>query len=326
MYRSIIAALLFGLVPVSLPSMDEVVPVIENLAISPPSEPLEIENRLSASGVLILDAKSGQRLYGKQIDVRRPMASLTKLMTAIIILENHELDELVTIPYKAARIDGNTAYLPVGEDFTVKDLLSAVLIASANDAAYTLAVFHSGTIEAFAEEMNARTEALGLKDTRFRNPIGLDSFEQWSTPQDIAWLAAFVMSYEELFKKLSKRGARIRSVQGSYIDLVHTHALMHINGSSLDEVAKVVAGKTGTTNAAKECLFSLVDFDGRSYLVVLLYSSQRYKDMKTILDTIEEKVEIGDKTHKDENFTFEIRNPNPLRQGFEGQESEINVS
>lgn len=302
MYRSIIAALLFGLVPVSLPPKDSAVPAIESLAISPPSIPLEIDSRLSASGVLILDAKSGQKLYGKQIDVRRPMASLTKLMTAIIIFENHELDELVTIPYKAARIEGNSAYLPVGEDFTVADLLSAVLIASANDAAYTLAVFHSGTVEAFAEEMNARTKALGLKDTRFKNPIGLDSFEQWSTPQDIAWLAAFAMSYEELFSRLSKRGARIRSMQGSYIDLVHTHALMHTNGSLSEDLAKVVAGKTGTTDAAKECLFSLVDFEGRSYLVVLLYSSQRYMDMRAILDTIEST----NKTQNDDSDNIDV--------------------
>ncbi len=304
MYRSIIAALLFGLVPVSLPPMDEVTPAIDSLAISPPSSPLEIDSKLSASGVLILDAKSGQKLYGKQIDVRRPMASLTKLMTAIIILENHELDELVTIPYKAARIEGNSAYLPVGEDFTVKDMLSAVLIHSANDAAYTLAVFHSGTVEEFAQEMNARAQALGLKDTRFKNSIGLDSFEQWTTPQDMAWLSAFAMSYEELISRLSKRGTRIKSVQGTYIDLVHTHALMHASSSNGDlskDDARIAAGKTGTTDAAKECLMSLVEHNDRSFLVVLMYSSQRYIDMRKIMDIIELKYKT-----KDSNFESDV--------------------
>jgi len=284
MYRPVLAALLFGIMQVSPSTMEES-SAIHNLSIAPPNKPLEITKRLSASGVLVMDAKSGQKVYGKQIDVRRPMASLTKLMTALIIIENHELDEWVKVPKKASRIQGNNAYLPAGESFKVSDLLSALLIASANDAAYTLAVFHSGSQEDFVYEMNDRAKVLGLKDTRFNNPTGLDSFEQWSTPQDIAWLASYVMNYEEILKRLSKRGMTIYGSTGIAVDLIHTHTLLHKRYD--EDKASIKAGKTGTTNGAKQCLLSLVEYGQKSYLVVLQYSSQRYEDMRTIMKFVE---------------------------------------
>lgn len=278
MYHSILSALFLGLFPAVTPAA---LPAqVMSISIAPPiAERVAIEDRLSASGIVILDAESGQRLYGRQETVRRPMASITKLMTALIIVENHEMDEIVRVPSGVAEVKGNTAYLQAGETFTVGDLLSALLIASANDAAYTLAMHHSATESSFIYDMNMRAEALGLKSTSFANASGLDHPRQWSTPQDIAWLTMFALKYPEVRERMGRRGEVVYSQEGTQVSLSHTHALLHSSNA-------VWGGKTGTTDAAGQCLVSLVEYEGREYLVVLLNSLQRYSDMKSILHAI----------------------------------------
>ncbi|MDA0376066.1 MAG: serine hydrolase [bacterium] len=283
MYLSLLSALLLGLFPtVDTESFD--VSTLESIQIAPSSEAIEISEPLSASGVVIFDARSGQRLYAKQARTQRPMASLTKLMTALLIVENHDLDEMVSIPRNVVDVTGNKAYLEPGKHYTVGDLLSALLINSANDAATTLAQFHSGSVSAFVGEMNNRALQLGMTGTSFRNPAGLDHPAHWSTPQDIAWLTMFSLRYEEIASRLSSSGERIASVEGDNISLYHTHALMH-------EVSPVLAGKTGTTTDAGQCLMSLVEGVDQQYIVVLFNSNQRYKDMRIILSSLKTEPE-----------------------------------
>ncbi|MCA9371062.1 MAG: D-alanyl-D-alanine carboxypeptidase [Candidatus Peregrinibacteria bacterium] len=250
---------------------------LQRVAIAPVSEELVLDESISASGVVIYDMHSGQQLFGRQARIQRPMASLTKLMTALLIVENHAMDEIVTIPANVVDTTGNKAYLPPGKRFTVGDLLSALLINSANDAALTLAQYHSGSVPAFVDAMNKRALQLGMTGTSFRNPAGLDDPAHWSTPQDIAWLAMFDMRYDDIASRLSSAGKRIVSLEGDTIQLYHTHVLLH-------EQSPVIAGKTGTTNAAGQCLMSIVEEGGKEYMVVLLHSEQRYKDMETILN------------------------------------------
>jgi D-alanyl-D-alanine carboxypeptidase len=209
------------------------------------------------------------------------MASLTKLMTALLIVENHELDEWVTVPDDIAQVDGNHVSLRAGDQFTVGDLLSALLIPSANDAAVTLAQYHSGSVETFVTEMNDRARQLGLHDTQYANPSGMDHLNQYSTPQDVAWLARFVLGKPEIAQRMATAGASIRSRQGREITLFHTHAFLHQAGSP------VVAGKTGTTVGAGECLVSVVDDGQRQYLVVVLRSADRFEDLRRILRALD---------------------------------------
>lgn len=282
MYKSLLSALLLGLLPpFSGVSTDQV--ALERVSIAPVSEQMEIDEAVSASGIVIYDIESGQKLYGRQSRVQRPMASLTKLMTALLIVENHAMDEIVTVPYSVTDVSGNKAYLPPGARFTVGDLLSALLINSANDAALTLAQFHSGSAPAFVDEMNARALQLGMTGTSFRNPAGLDDPAHWSTPQDLAWLTMFALKYDDIASRLGKAGQRISSLQGDDIQLYHTHVLLH-------EDSPVVAGKTGTTNDAGQCLMSIVKEGEKSYVVVLLHSGQRYKDMEMILSSLNREI------------------------------------
>ncbi len=279
MYEALLSVLLLGMVP--LASSGAAPESTSRLGVAAPAELVAVQQRLSASGVVIMDLDSGQRLYSRQATVRRPMASITKLMTALLVVEHHGLDEVVTISRESAAVEGTKAHLVAGEQYRVGDLLSALLISSANDAADALARHHSGTPSAFVSEMNARAERLGLRSTLFANPSGLDDPDQWSTPQDIAWLAAFALQNAEIRERLGSASRRIVSVQGHPLALTHTHALIHTQST-------VLAGKTGTTEGAGQCLMSLVEQGGRRYLVVLLHSLQRYGDMRTILASLPE--------------------------------------
>ena len=283
MYGSLLSVLLMGIWPVVNAVGQEQGLGIQQLAIAPPAPTVSLEHDLSASGTLILDAQSGQIVYASQATVRRPMASITKLMTALVIAENHDMTEQVKIPLNATQVLGNKAYLEAGEHFTVGELLSALLISSANDAAITLAQYHSGSVEDFVLEMNERGKQLGLKDTSFADPIGLDHLEQYSTPRDIAWLTKFVLSNEEIAGRMQKRGSRIVSREGTEVSLNHTHVLLHSSSS-------VIAGKTGTTGDAKQCLVSIFENGGREYIIVLLHSDSRYGDMSIIMETMEESI------------------------------------
>lgn len=278
MLQALLSALVIGVFP-SSDGQSADTAALRNLAITPPAQTIEISGRLSASGVAIFDLNSGQRLYGRFSSYQRPMASLTKLMTALIIAENHTMDDVVQIPQSVTRVQGNVAYLPPGKHFTVGDLLSALLINSANDAAMTLAQYHSGSTEAFVDEMNARALKLGMASTSFTNPAGLDNPAHWSTPEDIAWLSMFVVSNPEIDKRLGRAGQRIYSKEGDSIALYHTHQLLH-------EAGPVMAGKTGTTNDAGECLMSVIRNGEHMYVVVLMNSSQRYKDMQEIISSV----------------------------------------
>lgn len=285
MYSSVLSVLLMGLIPVlGVESHDAL--SLRDVPIASPSPLMRqakatvtFPDMYSASGVLVMDFDSGQVLFERGAGEQRHMASLTKLMTAIVIIENHDLDEWVTVPKGISSVGGSTAYLPEGEQFTVGDLLSASLIASANDAAATLAIFHSGSAAAFVQEMNRRASTMGLRHTSFANPIGLDDEHQISTPRDIAWLSTFALRNPEIHKRLAQRGFRIQSKQGTVAYLTHTHAFMHADTG-------VIAGKTGTTDGANECLMSLVEVGDRTYLVVIMNSLQRYKDMRSILDAL----------------------------------------
>lgn len=285
MVHPLLTAIFLGLFPAGGMSSVESL-ALSQVAIAPPVHPFVVEESLSASGVLVVDLETGQNMYSLDARVQRPMASLTKLMTAILIVENHDLSEIVTVPANAENVAGNRVYLSAGKKYYLSGLLSALLINSANDAAITLAQYHSGSVQEFVADMNKRALQLGLKGTSFTNPIGLDNPSHWSTPQDIAWLTTYALSKPEIAARMSKVGDVVASLDGTEtLRLYHTHTLMHVRSET--DHPEVIAGKTGTTGDAGECLVSVVREKGHKYLVVLLGSSQRYKDMDIILRSMD---------------------------------------
>ncbi|MBI1934717.1 D-alanyl-D-alanine carboxypeptidase [Candidatus Peregrinibacteria bacterium] len=277
MYSPILSLLLMGFLPFHGGTSSGESP-LERVHIAPPALTASTSlGQLSASGVLIIDRESGQPLFAKEARIPRPMASLTKIMTALLIVEHHAMEEWITIPPEVRGVGGESIHLEPGQQFTVGDLLSAMLIGSANDAAVTLALYHSGSMEVFVDAMNVRARELGLRNTSYQNPVGFDAEMQWSTPQDIAWLVMFALRSEEIRRRMGLRGATFKSRSGDAVTVTHTHALLHAENG-------VIAGKTGTTPEARQCLLSVVKgSDDREYIVVLLRSLNRYADMRAIV-------------------------------------------
>ncbi len=272
--------MLVGMVPVWGTASDarfdlhgvRVAPPASVLAGSLPFESLA--TRLSASGVLIVDLETGETLYESNASRPRPMASLTKLMTALLIVEQGDLDEWMKIPEGLDRIEGQKAKLKPGERYRVGDLLTALLVHSANDAATVLALHHSGSEEEFVRAMNARARVLGLRQTSFADPIGLDDPDhQYASPRDLVWLTMYVLKKPDIARRMAIKSTEIQSDSGSVIDLTHTHTM-------LKKPSAIVAGKTGTTDAAGECLLSVVEHRGRRYAVIFLQSGDRYADLR----------------------------------------------
>lgn len=284
MFRTIASLMLFGAISPISPSLPDG-EAIKLITITPPQElhRLRVTEQFSASGAIVMDVDSGRTIFAYAADVRRPVGSLAKLMTAIVILEEHDMSEVVVVPSSAREVQGSVARLLPGERYTVADLVSALLIGSANDAAHTLAVYHSGNIAAFADAMNQRAEILGLKRTHFENPIGFDSQKQYSTPRELAWLSMYALKNDIIKSTTSKRSATIRDRSGEHTITIHsTNRLLSSHPSIFSGL------KTGTTDAAGQCLISLVNEKQKQYLFVVLKSSDRYADTLQLLHSLSE--------------------------------------
>jgi len=285
MLSSLASLLFLGIVPAvnAVASPSRLPPGIEVMRVAAPTSIVDQFTlpQLSASGVMVVDLKSGEVIASREPDTKRSIASLTKMMTALLILEQGQLGRTVTVPPITDNIGGSTIGLKSGEQITLDALLKAALIASANDAAYAAAVTSKGNVAAFVHAMNERARSLNLRSTRFANPAGLDHAEQYSTPRDIAWLAKAALRHETFRSIVNTRGTTVRSLGGTEYHLRNTNEMLHFNPS-------VHGVKTGTTNGAGECLVLLAEEAGREYLIVLLGSGKRYDDALRVLNALKE--------------------------------------
>jgi D-alanyl-D-alanine carboxypeptidase len=277
-----------GMIPVhGVSDLQSISP--SDLPIAPPAifavrkgAALSIRSTVSASGVLVTDLQSGQIVYGRDLERRRPIASLTKLMTALLVVETMDLEEIIEVPAGIDEVEGQTIDLEPGDTYVVGDLLTAMLVNSANDAAEVLA-YHAGdgSRTNFIHMMNERAKTLGLKNTSFKNPTGLDETQHFSTPRDVSWLVTFALRKPAIADRMATKTTSITSTDGATIALSHTHQLLH-------SPSAVLMGKTGTTDAAGQCLLSIVREGNREYVVILLHSRERYADMRAVLDALQE--------------------------------------
>lgn len=284
MYRALASLLLLGMIsPTADTTRLSSLPSIEVVSVAAPSvigSALAVP-ALSASGAMLIDLDSGEELFSIDPDVPRPMASLTKIMTALIMLEHHKLDEVVTVPPIAEEISGSTLKAKPGEQLRLGAMLKALMLPSANDVAYALALHHSRSVPSFVREMNDRGAALGMRATQFANPAGLDNQQQYSTPRDLAWLTVAAMRQPAFRATVGMRTATIASANGTEFSLKNTNEMLHYN-------ERVFGVKTGTTGSAGECLIVAFVVQERSYLLVLLRSSDRYTDALKVLQAVEE--------------------------------------
>lgn len=221
---------------------------------------------VSAQKALLLDAASGEVLYEKRADEKSLIASTTKIMTALLVCENCNMLDIVNIPSEAVGIDGSSVYLREGEKWTVQELLYATMLCSGNDAATALAIHCSGSVAQFVREMNEKAKALGLKNTHFSNPHGLDAAEHYSTARDLAVLARYAMQNILFAQTVSTRSVRV----GERVLSNHNKLLWRVEGTE--------GVKTGYTRAAGRILVSSCRRDGRRLIAVTIDDGNDWAD------------------------------------------------
>jgi D-alanyl-D-alanine carboxypeptidase (penicillin-binding protein 5/6) len=229
----------------------------------------------SASAGILVDARSGEILLSKHPDARRPIASTTKLMTALLTLESGKLGKVFTAPAYNAGPAESKINLRRGERMKVRDLLTALLLESANDAAVDLAVGVAGSRDAFVARMNARARQLGLRNTHYANPIGLDSPANYSSARDLSELARLLMAKPTFAGIVDRPSATLRS--GSHPRTVHNRNLLIGRYRFVDGV------KTGHTNRAGYILVGAGHgHGGKLVSVVLGEPSEGARDTDTL--------------------------------------------
>ncbi len=230
-----------------------------------------------AHGILLKELNSGRVLYEHDAGKRMSPASLTKIMSALVILERGQLDDLVTISPNAARAHKTHLRVKAGQVFRLEDLLKAMLIMSANDACLA-AVEHVGGDEAqFVTLMNAKAAALGLADTHFSNGCGFDNTDHYSTAEDLAALSVIALD-QPIFRQLVREErAIITPVNG------HRAYVLHNTNRLLGRIPGVEGIKTGFTSKAGRCLIAKVSQNGSDLLLVILNSKRRWNTATNLI-------------------------------------------
>lgn len=232
---------------------------------------------ITAPSAVLIDAATQRVIYAKAPHMRRPPASTTKVMTALVVLEKMKPDQVVRIPAWVSYIPPSKAYLRPGERYRVRDLLYATLISSANDAAEVLAIAAAGSRERFAEWMNAKARSIGCRDTHFVNASGLPPGQHYSTAYDLALIMRQVRKNAFIVDSLGRRQHVIRSLEGRKIYLRNHNRLLWRSQRS-------VIGKTGWTRQGQACFVGRIQWMGREVLVSLLGSHRLWQDLKVLLD------------------------------------------
>lgn len=256
------------------------------------------EPEISAEAAILIDSSTGKVFYGKNENQKMYPASTTKIMTAILTLENANLNDVVTVPYDAIRTipaGYSIAALQTDEQLTVNQLLQVMMVYSANDAANVLAFHISGSLENFANLMNQKVSELGLNDTHFTNPSGMHDENHYTTAHDIAIIMQYCME-DNTFRNLAGLKSCIIPATNKYQERTFntTNNLLinsqtNINNNSYYEYA--IAGKTGFTSQAKNCLVSVANKDDLELICVVLAAgtnangtSTKFSDSKSLFE------------------------------------------
>lgn len=244
------------------------------LAASLPVSALEI----SAKAAILISADTGEVIFEKNAHERLPMASTTKIMTALIVLENASLNDTVTVSPEAAGTEGSSIYLFKDEKISVGTLLYALMLESANDAAAALAIHVSGSIEAFADMMNEKAASLGLTDTHFTNPHGLYDDEHYTSAYDLACIASYALKNDTFRKIVSTKraSAPMTDESASRLFINHNKLLKIYDGA--------IGVKTGFTKKSGRCLVSAAERDRMTFVAVTLSAPDDWADHRAMLD------------------------------------------
>ena len=238
---------------------------------------------LTVKAALAYDLDSGTILYSNNLDEKLPIASLTKLMTALTVVKNQNLEATITVAHDAQGVVGSTIGLVAGEQVRASDLVRALLISSSNDAAVALADFIGGSQEKFADMMNQQAASLGLVETHFSNPVGWDSYDSqdnYSNALDLIKIVQEFLKNDELRQIVKIKALTITSTDGKYSHELHTTNKLLLDDPEVEGI------KTGFTSKALGNLIILVNHADRRIVTVVLGSNNREQDSRNLIDWV----------------------------------------
>lgn len=235
-------------------------------------------NAYSARSMILMEKSTQTILVDIDCNKTLPMASTTKIMTALVTLENADLDANVVIPNAAVGVEGSSMYLIAGETLSVRDLLYGLMLTSGNDAAVALSIHVAGSEEQFVSMMNEKAKALGLKDTNFANPSGLPDDNHYTTARELAIITAYALDNETFRQIVSSESAKVPYKNNPGGRTLKNHNKL------LTMYDSAIGVKTGFTKKAGRCLVSAAEENGVILICVTLNAGDDWNDHMTAFD------------------------------------------
>lgn len=232
----------------------------------------------SANGACVVEVDSGRVLCVKNADQQMPMASTTKIMTALVAIEKGNLEQVVTATSPAVGVEGSSIYLKEGEQFTLKDLLYGLMLRSGNDSAVAIACAVGGSVDGFVEMMNQKAAELGATHTHFANPHGLPADGHYTTARDLAIISAYAMRNPVFAEIVSTKSITIQP------DGEGEARLLQNKNKLLTQFNGATGIKTGYTKEAGKCLVGSAERDGKRVVAVVLGAPDMWNDVQTLME------------------------------------------
>ena len=233
---------------------------------------------VSAQAAIVVAGDSGEVIYEKNSNQKLSMASTTKIMTGLLLCEYGDLDREITVSAKMLKVEGSSMGLLAGDKVTLHDLLYGLMLASGNDAANVIAYVLGGSVSGFVDKMNQKAKEIGLTNTNFVTPSGLDDKEHYTTALDLAKLASFAMKNEIFSRVVSTQKATLNYGNPPYRRTLSNHNKM------LKMYDGAVGIKTGFTKKSGRCLVTAAKRDGKFVIAVTLNAPNDWQDHKKLLD------------------------------------------
>jgi D-alanyl-D-alanine carboxypeptidase len=252
---------------------------LANASYAPVRDTTAADPEVEANAALLYHLESGRELWSKNADLQVPIASLTKLLSAMVVEELFLPDELVTVASDSIRVDGTKQTLYADEQLSVRDLRAMMLVESSNDAAYALAAYARSLGIDFVTKMNQKAWTLGMGDCVFTDPAGLDDAAYCTADDLIRLVRAALRTEPELWPIMATPRLTVHSVDGRLAhEVISTNEL-------LDEMPGIIGGKTGHTDAALGCLILVVKLPGKddTLISIVLGSRARFTDTRTLV-------------------------------------------
>ena len=243
----------------------------------------------SAKSMVVIETKNNKILYSKNENAKLPMASTTKIATAITVIDNcKNLDEIVKVPKQATLMEGSSIYLKEGEELTVRELLYGLMLQSGNDSAVALALHVSGSIDDFCDLMNNTAKKCGANDTNFKNPHGLDNPEHYTTAYDLAKITSFALKNDDFRDIVSCKKYLTKERENT------TKRVLINKNKLLNSLEGCIGVKTGYTSKAGRCLVSACLRDNLETVCVVLNCGPMFEESAALLNLANNEYEYRD--------------------------------